>query len=188
MSASVFQANLSLYTVTALLVLDSDGQRVLAKYYTPPYHQASTQQHAGGISATDGSGLSTLKEQKAFEKSVHEKTKRGGSCEFEYSVSRGRPQMSQLANSRTDRTFPTVEAEIHPLPPHVVISRTSTDLNFHIVGPLASSNEPMLSLALTAFHDAVSLLLRGQVEKRAVLEGLDMVLLAADECIDDGYA
>lgn len=45
----------------------------------------------------------------------------------------------------------------------------------------------MLSLALTAFHDAVSLLLRGQVEKRAVLEGLDMVLLAADECIDDGY-
>lgn len=78
-------------------------------------------------------------------------------------------------------------AEIHPLPPHVVISRTSTDLNFHIVGPLANSNEPMLSLALTAFHDAVSLLLRGQVEKRAVLEGLDMVLLAADECIDDGY-
>jgi hypothetical protein len=30
------------------------------------------------------------------------------------------------------------------------------------------------------------LLLRGQVEKRSVLEGLDMVLLAADETIDDG--
>lgn len=44
----------------------------------------------------------------------------------------------------------------------------------------------MLQAALTAFHDAVGLVLRGQVEKRSVLEGLDMVLLAADECIDDG--
>ncbi|KAJ9117359.1 hypothetical protein QFC24_006453 [Naganishia onofrii] len=146
--------------ITALLILDSDGQRVLAKYYTPPYHQASTQQHAGiaGSSGPEGlgQGLGTVKEQKAFEKSVHEKTRRGGS------------------------------AEIHPLPPHIVISRPSTDLTFHIIGPLSSTNEPMLSLALTAFHDAVSLLLRGQVEKRAVLEGLDMVLLAADECVDDG--
>ncbi|GHJ86941.1 hypothetical protein NliqN6_3343 [Naganishia liquefaciens] len=147
-------ANLSLYTVTALLILDSEGQRVLAKYYNPPHPAPG--QHTGGIGTGEGSGLSTLKEQKAFEKSVHEKTKRGGA------------------------------SEVHPLPPHVVISRTSTDLNFHIIGPLATSNEPMLSLALTAFHDAVSMLLRGQVEKRAVLEGLDMVLLAADECIDDG--
>jgi len=44
----------------------------------------------------------------------------------------------------------------------------------------------MLQHTLTALHDAVSLLLRGQIEKRNVLEGLDMVLLAADETIDDG--
>lgn len=84
-SLSHLQANLSLYTVTALLILDSDGQRVLAKYYTPPYHQASTQQHAGiaGSSVPEGlgQGLGTVKEQKAFEKSVHEKTRRGGSGE-----------------------------------------------------------------------------------------------------------
>lgn len=45
----------------------------------------------------------------------------------------------------------------------------------------------MLSQTLTAFHDAVSLLLRGQVERRNVLEGLDLVLLAADETVDDGW-
>lgn len=44
----------------------------------------------------------------------------------------------------------------------------------------------MLQLVLSAFNDAVSLLLRGQVEKRNVLEALDMVLLAADETVDDG--
>jgi hypothetical protein len=76
--------------------------------------------------------------------------------------------------------------DIHPLPPHLVLTRASTDLHFHVVGPLATSNELMLQAALTAFHDAVSLLLRGQIEKRNVLESLDLVLLAADETVDDG--
>lgn len=76
--------------------------------------------------------------------------------------------------------------EIHPLPPHIILTKTSIDLTFILVGPLNTSNEIMLHQTLTAFHDAVSLLLRGQIEKRNVLEGLDMVLLAADETIDDG--
>lgn len=45
----------------------------------------------------------------------------------------------------------------------------------------------MLNVALTAFYDAVSLLLRNQIEKRSVLENLDLVLLCLDETIDDGY-
>jgi hypothetical protein len=83
-------------------------------------------------------------------------------------------------------TISSDTGDINPLPPHLVLTKSTTDLHFHIVGPLATSNEVQLSLALNAFNDAVSLLLRGQVEKRSVLEGLDMVLLAADETIDDG--
>ena len=44
----------------------------------------------------------------------------------------------------------------------------------------------MLNAALVAFSDAVHLLLRNQVEKRGVLENLDLVLLCLDETIDDG--
>lgn len=44
----------------------------------------------------------------------------------------------------------------------------------------------MLHAALSAFHDAVGLLLKGLVEKRTVLENLDLVMLALDETIDDG--
>lgn len=46
----------------------------------------------------------------------------------------------------------------------------------------------MLHSALTAFSDAVHMLLRNSVEKRAVLENLDLVLLCLDETIDNGYA
>ncbi|BEJ12308.1 hypothetical protein CspHIS471_0207680 [Cutaneotrichosporon sp. HIS471] len=138
-------ANLSLYTVTALLILDSEGNRVLAKYYAPPHSAIGTGTPAElgvGAGGPGMPGLQTYKEQRAFEKSVWEKTRRGA-------------------------------GEIHPLPPHLILSRPSTDLHFHIS-------------TLTAFHDAVSLLLRGQIEKRIVLESLDLVLLAADETVDDG--
>lgn len=76
------QSNLSLYTITALLVLDTDGQRVLAKYYAPPHQETAgsglvvdLNVGAGGPGMT---GLTGLKEQKAFEKNVMEKIRRGG--------------------------------------------------------------------------------------------------------------
>lgn len=44
----------------------------------------------------------------------------------------------------------------------------------------------MLSTTLTSLADALSMLLRNSLEKRAVLESLDLVLLCLDETIDDG--
>lgn len=46
----------------------------------------------------------------------------------------------------------------------------------------------MLNMALNSFHDALTVLLRNQVEKRAILENYDLVMLCLDETIDDGYA
>jgi hypothetical protein len=75
------QANLSLYTVTALLVLDGDGNRVMSKYYQPPHGSTPGHGPAADLGVGAGGpgmpGLTTLKEQRAFEKSVHEKTRRG---------------------------------------------------------------------------------------------------------------
>jgi hypothetical protein len=48
-------ANLSLYSIKAVVLLDASGNRVLAKYY--------------------GSEQTSLKEQKAFEKGLFEKTR-----------------------------------------------------------------------------------------------------------------
>lgn len=68
---------------------------------------------------------------------------------------------------------------------HLALFKHSLDLIFYIIGP-ATENELMLAAALNTFSDALSMLLRNQVEKRSVLENLDMVLLCLDETIDDG--
>ncbi|KAG2032299.1 Longin-like domain-containing protein [Suillus americanus] len=135
--------NLSLYSVNAFLILDAEGHRVLAKYYRPKGHPQG-----------ESKDLLTLKDQRAFEKGLWQKTKKPG-------------------------------ADIILYEGRLAVFRHSLDLIFYIIGG-ATENEIMLYSALTAFCDAVHLLLRNQVEKRAVLENLDMVLLCLDETIDDG--
>jgi len=58
--------NLSLFSVNALLILSNDGTRILAKYYQPP--------HISTTGVTAENPYPSLKEQKAFEKGLIEKT------------------------------------------------------------------------------------------------------------------
>jgi hypothetical protein len=63
--------NMSLFSINAILLLSADdGSRVLAKYYSPPHPPANS-------AITDYPGrqpYTTLKDQKAFEKGLLEKT------------------------------------------------------------------------------------------------------------------
>jgi len=69
---------------------------------------------------------------------------------------------------------------------HLVVYKHSLDLILYfIAGP--TENELMISTALSSLADALSMLLRNSLEKRAVLENLDLVLLCLDETVDDGY-
>ena len=70
---------------------------------------------------------------------------------------------------------------------YLALYKHSLDLIIYVIGP-QTENELMLNAALTAYTDAVSMLLRNQFEKRSVLENLDLVLLCLDETIDEGYA
>ncbi|KAK0458967.1 coatomer protein [Desarmillaria tabescens] len=135
--------NLSLYSINAFIVLDTEGHRVLAKYYRPKGHPQG-----------ESKELLTLKDQKAFEKGLWQKTKKAG-------------------------------GDIILFESKLAVYKHSLDLIIYfIAGP--TENELMLSAALNSLIDALSLLLRNQLEKRAVLENLDMVLLCLDETIDDG--
>src|SRR5271170_2646413 len=69
---------------------------------------------------------------------------------------------------------------------HLAVYKHSLDLILYFIAGQAE-NELMLSSALQALSDALTMLLRNQLEKRGVLENLDLVILCLDETIDDGY-
>ena len=61
----------------------------------------------------------------------------------------------------------------------------SLDLILYLISkPI--ENELMIATVLTSLTDALTMLLRNSLEKRAVLENLDLVLLCLDETVDDG--
>jgi coatomer subunit zeta len=61
------QSNLSLYTVQGLIILDTEGHRVMAKYWTPAHHLQPE---------LVLKGLTTVKDQRTFEKGLWEKTRK----------------------------------------------------------------------------------------------------------------
>lgn len=67
--------NLTLYAVTAFIILDTDGNRVLSKYYRQENNQSSSK------------GLANTKEQRAFEKGLWQKTKKSGGAYHDSSPS-----------------------------------------------------------------------------------------------------
>jgi coatomer subunit zeta len=73
--------NLTLYTVSAFVVLDTDGQRVLAKYYAPKLDGLGA---LTGAAPAGGKAFSALKEQRVFEKGLFGKTKKPNCVYYMY--------------------------------------------------------------------------------------------------------
>lgn len=87
--------------------------------------------------------------------------------------------------SKTSRINARGDAEIIMFDDVVVVFKFIGDLMFYVTGH-QDENEIILYNALTAFCDSVTLLLRSAVEKKTVLENLDLVLLCMDEIVDGG--
>jgi hypothetical protein len=125
----------TLYTIKGMVIMDNDGNRILAKYY-------------------DKNVFPTVKEQKAYEKNLFNKTHR--------------------ANS-----------EIIMLDGLTVVYKSNVDLFFYVMGG-KQENELILLSVLNCLFDTISLILKKNVEKRALLDNLDVVMLAFDEICDGG--
>lgn len=140
-----------------MAILDNDGNRILAKYY-------------------DKNVFPTSKEQKTFEKNLFSKTHRAN-------------------------------AEIIMLDGLTCVYRSNVDLFFYVMGSshenevciivklryyvnmyinLLDLFQLILMSVLNCLYDSVSQILRKNVEKRAVLDSLDIVMLAMDEICDGG--
>eukprot|EP01117_Protostelium_nocturnum_P005431 TRINITY_DN1968_c0_g1_i2.p1 TRINITY_DN1968_c0_g1~~TRINITY_DN1968_c0_g1_i2.p1 ORF type:complete len:174 (-),score=51.60 TRINITY_DN1968_c0_g1_i2:66-587(-) len=125
---------MSLYSIKSVMILDSEGERICAHYYS--------------------SDFPTMKEQRAFEKTLLTKTKK-------------------------------VNGEVFMWENTISVYKNSADVYFYVVGGY-EENELILSSVLNALYDAISTLLKNQIDKRTLLENLDYILLALDELVDQG--
>ncbi|VDM39229.1 unnamed protein product, partial [Toxocara canis] len=125
----------SLYSIKGLAILDQDGNRVLAKYY-------------------DAELFPSQKEQRAFEKSLFQKTNKAN-------------------------------AEVIMLDGLICVYRSNVDLFFYVMGG-TNENEMVLVAALNCLYDSVSMVLRKNVEKKALLDNMDIAMLILDEICDNG--
>jgi hypothetical protein len=87
--------------------------------------------------------------------------------------------------TKTQRTSARTEVEIGMFEGYVVVYKFISDVHFYVTGG-EDENELILASVLQGFFDAVAILLRNNVEKRSVLENLDLVLLCLDEIVDGG--
>ncbi|XP_063528871.1 coatomer subunit zeta-1 isoform X2 [Pongo pygmaeus] len=134
----------SLYTVKAILILDNDGDRLFAKYYDDTYP--------------------SVKEQKAFEKNIFNKTHRTDS---EIALLEG---LTVVYKSSIDLYF------------YVIGSSYENELMLMaVLNCLFDSLSQMLSFSLLFSWGP-----RKNVEKRALLENMEGLFLAVDEIVDGG--
>ncbi|RWS09807.1 coatomer subunit zeta-1-like protein, partial [Dinothrombium tinctorium] len=65
------------------------------------------------------------------------------------------------------------------------VYRSSVDLFFYVMGS-ANENGLILSSVLNCIYESINQILRKNVEKRTLLDNLDIVILAIDEICDGG--
>mmetsp|Transcript_42326 Transcript_42326/g.82819 ORF Transcript_42326/g.82819 Transcript_42326/m.82819 type:complete len:197 (-) Transcript_42326:158-748(-) len=123
-------------SISAVVILDSDGERIAARYYTSQY--------------------ATLPSQQAFEKSLLAKAIKSQGAE---------------------------EADIVIFDGLITVFRGGRDCFLFVTGD-QDENEIILVDVLNTLFQALSTLM--PVDRRSMMDKLDMVLLALDELVDGG--
>ena len=168
--------NLSLFAVNAILILSTDDRtRILTKYYSAPHHTAAT---SGGSAGS--SPYPTVKEQKAFEKGLLEKTNKQSNDIILYD--------GRLVVFKTEGDVML----------YVVGGPEENEiLLFGVVLALRDSLAILLKYVKTSslisrykslfgFTFLTRAFFRNSTDKRTLIENYDLVSLAIDEICDDG--
>ncbi|XP_078345649.1 coatomer subunit zeta-1-like [Oculina patagonica] len=98
-----------------------------------------------------------------------------------YPTTKEQKEFEKNLFSKTHRA----NAEIIMLDGLTCVYRSNVDLFFYVMGS-SNENELILVSVLNAFYDAISQMLRKNVEKRALMDNLDGVLSILDEIVDGG--
>lgn len=82
--------------------------------------------------------------------------------------------------------FFLIAAEIILLDGMICVYRSNVDLFFYVMGG-ADENELILVSVLNCLYDSISLVLRKNMEKKALIDDMDIAMLIIDEICDNGF-
>jgi len=192
-------APISLFSVNALLILstsDDASPRVLVKYYCPPH--LSTTTTPSSTTSPGANPYPTLKEQKAFEKGLLEKTAKQTSDVILYD--------NRIVVFKTEgdvMLYVVGSADENEILLYSALLALRDSLNILLkyvwnqgllrpTPPLHILFSSHLTSTMTAARIASQLtnqltnVCRNSTDKRTIIENYDLVSLATDEIIDDG--
>ena len=68
---------------------------------------------------------------------------------------------------------------------NLVLFKASYDVYLFVLAP-DRENELMMQSFLSSLYDSLDVILQSQVDRRTILDNLDLVTLTIDESVDDG--
>ena len=86
---------------------------------------------------------------------------------------------------KTKHTNTRSEAEIIMLEKNVAVFRVANETRFYVVGS-NEENELIVSAVLDGLYEAINTLLRGQTDRKTMLDSTELVILTIDELVDGG--
>jgi len=148
----------SLPSITSLVILDNEGKRIAAKYYSLEWCVLVSPRKPLNLNTYLSCAYrKNPQKQVAFEQAIFNKT-----------------------NAATQ------ELDVIVLEHNLVVYRNAIDFQVYAVAP-KFENEVILAAVLQALHGALTTLTSGVMEKHVLLEHFDECMLTFDELIDDGF-
>jgi coatomer subunit zeta len=160
---------MSLFSVNAILVVSADdSSRILTKYYSPPHLPTNTH----GNDYPGANPYPTLKEQKAFEKGLLEKTAKQTSDVILY-----------------DNRVVVFKMESDVMMYVVGGAEENEIMLYNVILALRDSLNILLKcVPVHMFYEVIIAadICRNSVDKRTLIENYDLASLCIDEIVDDG--
>ncbi len=165
---------MSLFSVNAILILSTDDRsRILAKYYSAPHLPPLTTAHADTPGANP---YPTVKEQKAFEKGLMEKTNKSGTDVILYD---GKVVVFKMEGDVMMYVVGGGDENEILLFGVVIALRDALSILLKWVFSFSCSRA-----VFTRWADMGDS--RNSTDKRTLIENYDLLSLAIDEIVDDG--
>ena len=171
--------NSTLYTISALLILDNEGNRLFAKYYTSSLDEQPQHKESGSSKSKTKSSTASTSASSPAPTSQSPSTQKQQQQQL-------KQHQQQLKSEKTlFSKINKVNQDILLYDNQIIVYKQINDVSIIITSPI-NENECLIYSTLNNLIEALTILLNSTVDKQTIINNYDLVSLAIDETIDDG--